>query len=272
MNNKTWIEKVESYCIKYNIPLTYLAEIINEPKVVPMIRGKAFEFSAMLRLQEILSPNWLVDKPVMNAQFGFHDMDVRVKHVATGKTIGIECKLAGKDNFKKLKNGTYQIRVKCMRSRTLGDAKVKELAPKIGVDFDLLKIHNDQYVPENFDVVLTTIGNAFYDTNSETDAFDWHPNAVAIEFLEKLFKTNNPEDLQNLTFNNMYLAHSQDLKISPVNNVVCSRSQCPKPTDCGFIPNYPVIYFDENGLLADNRWHSIEDAESFFTRILPQIS
>jgi hypothetical protein len=272
MTNKTWIEKVEAYCIKYNIPLTYLAEIINEPKVVPMIRGKAFEFSAMLRLQEILSPNWLIDKPVMNAQFGFHDMDVRVKHVATGKTIGVECKLAGKNNFKKLKNGTYQIRVKCMRSRTLGDAKVKELAPKIGVDFDLLKIHNDQYVPQNFDVVLTTIGNAFYDTNDETDAFDWHPNAVALEFLEKLFKTNDQEELQSLTFNNMYLAHSQDLIIAPVNNVVCSRSQCPNPTGCGFIPNYPVIYFDENGLLADNRWHSIENAESFFTRILPQIN
>jgi hypothetical protein len=120
MTNKTWIEKVEAYCIKYNIPLSYLAEIINEPKVVPMIRGKAFEFSAMLKLQEVLSPKWVIDKPVMNAQFGFHDMDVRVKHVETGKTIGVECKLAGKDNFKKLKDGTYQIRIKCMRSRTLG--------------------------------------------------------------------------------------------------------------------------------------------------------
>jgi hypothetical protein len=29
-----------------------------------------------------------------------------------------------------------------MRSRTLGDSKVRELAPKIGVDFDLLKIRN----------------------------------------------------------------------------------------------------------------------------------
>jgi hypothetical protein len=273
MNNKTWIEKVEAYCIKYNIPLTYLAEIMNEPKVVPMIRGKAFEFSAMLQLQSVLSPtDWSIDKPVMNAQFGFHDMDVRVKHIATGKTIGVECKLAGKNNFKKLKDGSYQIRIKCMRSRTLGDAKVRELAPKIGVDFDLLKIHNDQYVPENFDVVMTTIGNAFYDTNAETDAFDWRPNAVAIAFLEKLFKTNNVEELQSLTFNQMYLAYSKDLAIAKVNNVVCSRGQCPNPTDCGFIPNYPIIYFDANGHLADNRWQSVEFVESLFTRILPQIS
>ena len=90
---------------------------------------------------------------------------------------------------------TYQIHVKCMRSRTLGDNKVRELAPKIGVDFELLKIHNDQYVPKDFDVIITTIGNAFYDTNQETDAFDWHPNANAVEFLEKLFKTSNLEEL-----------------------------------------------------------------------------
>jgi hypothetical protein len=254
MTNKTWTEKVESYCIKYNIPLSYLAEIINEPKV-----------------QEVLSPKWIIDKPVMNAQFGFHDMDVRVKHVETGKNIGIECKLAGKDNFKKLKDGTYQIRIKCMRSRTLGDAKVKELAPKIGVDFGLLKIHNDQYVPKDFDVVMTTIGNAFYDTNTETDAFDWHPNTIAIEFLEKIFATNDVAELQGLTFNRMYLAYSKDLAITSENKVVCSRGQCPSPTDCGFIPNYPIIYFDKNGNIADKRWQSVEFAEDFFTQILPQI-
>lgn len=272
MNDRNWIEKVEAYCIKYNIPLNYLAEIMKEPKVIPMIRGKAFEFSAMLKLQEVLpETDWLVDKPVMNAQFGFHDMDVRIKHIQTGKTIGVECKLAGKDNFKKLKDGTYQIRVKCMRSRTLGDNKVRELAPKIGVDFELLKIHNDQYVPKDFDVIITTIGNAFYDTNQETDAFDWHPNANAVEFLEKLFKTSNLEELQSLTFNQMYLAFSKDLAISESNNVVCSRGQCPNPTGCGFIPNYPIIYFDENGNISDNRWQSVEFAKSFFTRIVHQI-
>ena len=84
MNDQEWIAAVREYCIKYNIPHEYLAQIINDPKVVPMIRGKAFEFSAMLYLESVLpAADWIVDKPVMNAQFGFHDMDVRVVHKAS---------------------------------------------------------------------------------------------------------------------------------------------------------------------------------------------
>ncbi|PIW74711.1 MAG: restriction endonuclease, partial [Candidatus Portnoybacteria bacterium CG_4_8_14_3_um_filter_44_15] len=54
---KNWDKKVKEYCEKYNIPIFYLAETLYEPKVVPMIRGKAFEFSVMMALQEILPKN-----------------------------------------------------------------------------------------------------------------------------------------------------------------------------------------------------------------------
>lgn len=78
-----------------------MSEILSDPKVIPMIRGKAFEFSAMLLLQNILpKSDWVVDKPVMNAQFGLHDMDVRITHQKTQKVIGVECKLASKGSFK----------------------------------------------------------------------------------------------------------------------------------------------------------------------------
>lgn len=50
----TWIEKVKAFCNTYNIPYEYLAETLYEPKVIPMIRGKAFEFTALLALQNIL--------------------------------------------------------------------------------------------------------------------------------------------------------------------------------------------------------------------------
>lgn len=150
--NELWVAKVKDYCLKYDIPLDYLSDIINEPKVVPMIRGKAFEISAMLRIREILpSETWFVDKPSMNAQFGFHDIDVRVIHKPTRKIISIECKLAGKGNFRMLPNGDVQIKVKCMRSRTLGAAKVAELSKKMNIDEHLLAIHNDQYLPTDFE-------------------------------------------------------------------------------------------------------------------------
>ena len=80
--------KIKQYCEKYNIPVLYIAETMYEPKVVPMIRGKAFEFSVMTTLQKILQEDeWEVNKPIMNAQIGFHDVDVRIFHKPTKKSF-----------------------------------------------------------------------------------------------------------------------------------------------------------------------------------------
>jgi len=167
--NKDWKDKVKDFCEKYNIPVFYLSETLYEPKVVPMIRGKAFEFSVMTELQRILpNKDWIVEKVPMNAQIGFHDIDVQIIHKATKRTIRVECKLSKKGGYKLFPDGHSEIRVKCMRSRTLGPSKVKELAPKLKIDRKILSIHNDQYLPSDFDIVITSIGNAFYKTDSKT--------------------------------------------------------------------------------------------------------
>jgi hypothetical protein len=49
-----WANQIQLFCDTYNIPHQYLLEILQDPKVIPMIRGKAFEFSALVRLQHIL--------------------------------------------------------------------------------------------------------------------------------------------------------------------------------------------------------------------------
>jgi hypothetical protein len=269
-NNKiSWIEQIKSYCEKYNIPLTYLPDIINDPKVIPMIRGKAFEFSAVLRLQNILPESeWMVDKPVMNPQFGIHDMDVRVTHKATQTVIGVECKLSGKGTFRTLKNGDNTIRVKCMRSRTLGENKANELAEKLNIDNQLLKAHNDQYLPTDFAVVITSIGNAFYETNEETDLFDWQPKGTETHFLKQLAQSNDLTQLQHFAYQQMYLAQAKDLAITPANGVTCTRKSCPKPQNCGFIPNYPIILFKKDSAVASKPWTSVENAVDFFKQIV----
>jgi len=141
-----WQKNVTDFCKHYNIPINFLAETLNEPKVVPMIRGKAFEFSVYERLLNILNPKiWLVEKPTINAQFGQHDEDVRITHKKSGVSISVECKLAAKGRFRKHKDGSFSIPIKCMRSRTLGDARIAQLAPIIGVTEKVLKVHNDQH-------------------------------------------------------------------------------------------------------------------------------
>lgn len=260
---QSWEEKVAAYCEKYNIPVLYLAETLYEPKVVPMIRGKAFEFSVMMALQEILpTAEWLVDKPVMNAQTGFHDIDVRVLHKPSNKKIGVECKLAKKGGYRLFSDGHSEIRVKCMRSRTLGPAKVKELAPKLGVSEKVLSVHNDQYLPADFDVVVSSIGNAFYTTDEATGLFEWASSPEGDKFLKKIGATGK-ESLKDFAFRTLYIAKTSDLQIGR-NEVKCTRAKCRNKKACGFIPNYPVINFDAKSNQPTNGWLPIAKSLNIF--------
>lgn len=261
--SKSWEEKVKDYCEKYNIPILYLAETLYEPKVVPMIRGKAFEFSVMMALQDILPKDkWQVDKPMMNAQIGFHDIDVRVFHRPTKKIVRVECKLAKKGGYRLFTDGHNEIRVKCMRSRTLGSAKVKELAPKFGIPEKVLAVHNDQYLPADFDIVISSIGNAFYTTDKKTGYFEWNPPREGEDFLRKIGATGKGS-FQDFAFRSLYVVKTSDLKIGN-NGVICTRAQCKNKKSCGFIPNYPVINFDKKTNKPTNGWVSIEKSLRLF--------
>jgi hypothetical protein len=267
---KQWQEEITEYCDKYNIPITYLAETLHEPKVVPMIRGKAFEFSVMLALQKVLPQNeWKVSKAVRIDESGFHDTDIRVLHKRTGKTLRIECKLAKKEGYRLFPDGHSEIRVKCMRSRTLGSSKVKELAPKLGISEAALAVHNDQYLVADFDLVITSIGNAFYRTDKKTGFYEWKPKKVEEEFLKKL-KPLNIKPLKDAAFEYMYIARARDLVAKQGTGVLCSRKKCTNKNDCGFIPNYPVIRFGNQTPKPTNKWVSLEDSQALFKGLVTQ--
>lgn len=167
-----WEDKVLAFCRKYNIPIEYLSDTLYEPKVIPMIRGKAFEFSVLIALESCLSSDeFIASKTAMNAQLGIHDKDVAVLHKPSSISLAIECKLSAKGSYRHHKDGTHTVKVKCMRSRTLGTEMVKRLAPQWGIAEALIRVHNDQYLPSDFDFVVTSIANAFYVTDAETGYF-----------------------------------------------------------------------------------------------------
>ena len=258
----SWEKGVTDFCKHYNIPVEYLASTLNEPKVVPMIRGKAFEFSVLKRLKEILPDNkWEVEKTLVNAQLGSHDEDVAIVHIEKKKRLSVECKLAGKGRFKKLKNGDFVINVKCMRSRTMGEQVVARLAPQLGISVELLSSHNDQYRVGDFDFVVTSIGNAFYETDDD-GLFYWAPDADGKEFCKKMFDTLDEDLLQRLAFDKMYITSAKNLAVGYGFNT-CTKKKCNSKADCGFIPNYPPINFNGETLLPTNGWFPIEDAEEF---------
>ena len=263
---ESWQQKIEAYCEKYSVPIFYLAETLYEPKVVPMIRGKAFEYSVMTILNNVLPSNeWRISKATPTEELAYHDTDIRIFHKRTGKVLRIECKLAKKEGYRLYKDGHSEIRVKCMRSRTLGDAKVKELAPRLGIEEEVLKVHNDQYLPADFDIVITSIGNTFYRTDRKTGLYEWKPTNIEKQFLEKLGAPSEA-NLKDFAYNKVYVARTVDLAAKSNTGVVCSRGKCKNKTGCGFIPNYPVISFDAATNKPTNGWLPIEESASFFRR------
>lgn len=277
-----WQEDLKNFCDKYNINLKNLADVLNDPKVIPMIRGKAFEFSVQTLISQILSPTkYEVTNPKINAQIGLDDIDVAILDKENQKTYSVECKLAAKGEFQ-LENNIPKIKVKCMRSRTLGETAAQQKAKISNLNFDLLMIHNDQYRPQDFDLVVTSIANAFYETDDQ-GLFYWNPPEKAIDFLIKI-NANNQEE----AFYKIYVARSDQLSVNEINKtgnklIKCSRTRERKTgkkdeqgkeikqktcsevlqnlglKSCGFIPNYPIIYFDPQTGNPFDPWVKLED-------------
>jgi len=289
---KSWAENIREYCEGLNISVDDLYKIVTDLKVAPMIRGKAFEFSTYSKLKELLpSEDWSVTKPNMNAQTGIHDIDILVTHKPTRKQISVECKLASKGGFgiaqrrnTVLQRNDYFIKVKCMRSRTTKTAsKVTAGARLMGISDEEFLAHSDQYRQSHFDVVATSIGNAFYQTIEDDEgnlAYIFSPTDEAIEFITKFNFFNNcnahtEEILQEFVYNKIYFIRSSDLIVSPESQVVCTKRKCENKRNCGFIPNYPIINF---GNLQDlnvgndpspiNNWIGIENTEAFFKQFI----
>lgn len=262
-----WENKIRKYCHDYNVPLEYLSDTLYEPKVIPMIRGKAFEFSVMLKLKSILpQEDWIVEKEQMNAQQGFHDIDVKVTHRHSGKVISVECKLAAKGRYKHARTGEDTIAVKCMRSRTLGASMAQALAPRLGIPARQLSVHNDQYVPTDFDIVITSIGNAFYETDPE-GRFIWDPSTDGEDFLRRIGGEGDREQLKDFAFQTMFVAPAADLAIHN-NGLRCTRRACRQKAACGFIPNYPIIKFDQASASPEQPWVHIQDSLNVFSALL----
>ena len=224
----------------------------------------------------------------MNAQTGTHDIDLMVLHNLTGKIISVECKLAGKGKFRVAKKSQagialkddYLIGVKCMRSRTTKTpAKVESAARLLSVSPEAFLTHSDQYRASSFDVVATSIGNAFYETLEDEDGnliYKFQPTEAGKKFIKRL---NPPLDneiaLQEFVYNKVYFANSLDIAVSSKSGVVCTKGGCLNKSDCGFIPNYPVINFGNINDLSSNLiptpknyWIEIEKVKQFFQEIL----
>ena len=251
-------DKLKEYCDRHGILYESIIDIINEPKVVPMIRGIGFEYTVLPILKKQLDPKYFnVDKPVINAQLGKPDIDIRIKHNESKREFTCECKLAKNNSFK-LENKKFKkphVQIKVMRSRTLGEEMIKNVSEKEGIPANYLSQHKDSYLYTHFDFVFTNIRNAFYRTIN--DVFVFAPTEEEIEFLSKFTNISKYEEIDDfLKWNNFFI---ESKFLTPkYSEKRCSRRICERNENCIFIPNYPI--FD---LTSSTPWKTLDQIGSY---------
>lgn len=238
-NNKDAIfESIYEYCQRYQIPLENLIDILEDQKVLPMIRGKANEFLATALLKRTLSRNWQVNKLNINAQPNSSDEDIRITHSKTGAQIKVEAKSAVRGDFRvgtsrtKIKEPHFA--VKCHRSRS----NIKKH-----------KTTNDRYLVEDFDLLLCNVSNSIFRSKTYGDAMELIQDPDSVKFLQEYYGEADAVSLVRAAYNDWRFCFPADIS-----------------EDGTTIPRTPKVL-----MTNDPNWFSISELENRLTNYLNRV-
>jgi hypothetical protein len=120
---------IRNYCEQKFIPLDYFQEIINDAKVIPMLRGKGVEYASKRAIEAVLNQHssgmWLVEKKSLNPQPNAPDEDITIKHanyptisiIVEAKSGALHTFVTGERTRKERNKQQPHFLVKCHRSR-----------------------------------------------------------------------------------------------------------------------------------------------------------
>jgi len=180
---------ITEYCRTYNIPRGDLLEILEDQKVLPMIRGKATEYIGTAVLSQTLDPmEWIVNKLNLNPQTrGGFDEDVSIPFRRTGQRFKAETKNAVRGSFK-LRGQIVKaphFSVKCHRSRS---------------NLTRQSTTNDRYLVGDFDLLLCNPSNAIFRTRSLDRGLPLITNDAALEWLRDFYNVRTDQELRRATY------------------------------------------------------------------------
>ena len=178
-------ERLADYCRRYSIPLDYVFEILNDQKVVPMLRGKGMEYNAFLLLQQRLNlMEWTVQKLNLSAQPGRPDQDIGITHRRTGTILIVESKSAVRNSMKSGERSRLHkvphFKVKCHRSRS---------------NIKLASTSNDRYRSDEFDVLITNPSNALFAGGTIGEELELVSDPTLLDILHNHYNTRSGEEL-----------------------------------------------------------------------------
>lgn len=234
------IDKINQYCKKYNIPLQYLVEILEDQKVVPMIRGKASEYNATLFLQDFFKDNnnWIVTKFNLNPQPDMNDQDLTIIHRRTSIQIRVEVKNATRDSFKDGKRSrTYNVpffTIKCHKSRS---------------NIEKAETTNDRYLLGEFDLIMSNTSNAIIVSGTKTlDDFAIIDDENSLNVLFNYYNVDNKGDLLDRCYRDWRFAVPEEIVMED-----------------GSIPHNPPVKLNAS---EDPKWFTSERLEEKLLQIV----
>lgn len=177
---------IAEYCSTYNIPREHLLDILEDQKVLPMIRGKATEYIGAVVLRQALDPrDWSVAKLNLNPQPGAYDEDVSITYRRTGVRLKAETKNAVRGKFSLGTRSTPEphFAVKCHKSRS-----------------NFVKEHNDRYEVGDFDVLLSNVSNAIFRGKSLDRGLPLIDNTEALDWLKRFYDVSTDDELRRCTY------------------------------------------------------------------------
>lgn len=222
-------EKVLKYCRKFNVPLEFLFEILEDQKVTPMIRGKAMEYNAFLLLEKILPrATWSVQKLNLNPQTGTYDEDISITHRRTGVILKVESKSAVRGS---ISDGSH--------SRILKVPHFNVKSHRSRSNIKLAGTSNDRYSVDSFDVLVTNTSNAIFEGNTVGEHLEVIHDDKLKKFLYKFYSVTSDEKLITACENDWRYCIPTDIAVD------------------GFIPRTPYVKLED-----DPHWKSLSSVEN----------
>lgn len=177
---------IQEYCNTYNIPQENLLDILEDQKVLPMIRGKATEYIGVVVLKRTLDRrDWLVEKLNLNPQPGTYDEDISITFRRTGHRLKAETKNAVRGSFslgtRRTKSPHFS--VKCHKSRS-----------------NFNKEYNDKYTKDDFDVLLCNVSNAIFRRKSLDRGLPLIDDSESIAWLKMYYNISTDDELRRKTY------------------------------------------------------------------------
>lgn len=225
-------ESIREYCETYNIPIENLLDILEDQKVVPMIRGKATEYIGAIVLRKTLpGREWNVEKLNLNPQSeSQHDEDISVTFRRTGQRFRVETKNAVRGSFKtgtKIRPNPH-FAVKCHRSRS-----------------HITRKRNDRYLATDFDLLLCNVSNAVFRNKAMEPGLPLIENQQSIEWLKQFYGAGTDAQIRRNTYDDWRFCLPSDI------------------AENGIIPRTPKVLMHN-----DPNWHKLEDLQDCLLRLV----